>query len=239
MSVPNIKDQFVVKDSGERHQFESGMVRDTQSGKLEWDRIFDGPMAERWATLLTKAITKYADVEPGKPNWTLASGDAERIRFRKSAVRHFMQWLRGDTDEDHGAAVFFNINGFEYVKTKQAAPGPTEFAKMLYSDRKVPDSEIKLEEKPLDRRYECETCGSSPVTRAHNCPPFAQLKELTPLPDVMWRCIGCGERYTNPRLHQCDFINAHQRMCASCNEFRQVDDYCIRCGNCNHCCTEL
>ncbi len=202
MSVPNIKDQFVVKDSGERHQFESGMVRDTQSGKLEWDRIFDGPMAERWATLLTKAITKYADVEPGKPNWTLASGDAERIRFRKSAVRHFMQWLRGDTDEDHGAAVFFNINGFEYVKLKQAMPTPIP----------SPDSEIKLEEKPLTP---------------------------TPLPGVMWRCIGCNETYSNPRLHQCDWVNAHQRMCAQCHNFQMVDDFCIRCGNCNHCCTEL
>ncbi len=236
MSVPNVKDQFVVKDSGERHQFESGMVRDTQSGKLEWDRIFDGPMAERWATLLTKAITKYADVEPGKPNWTLASGDAERIRFRKSAVRHFMQWLRGDTDEDHGAAVFFNINGFEYVKLKQAMPTP------------IPDSEIKLKENRV--KVQCGICSTLHFAdERHACyhPPVPdseiKLEEKpltpTPLPGVMWRCIGCNETYSNPRLHQCDFVNAHQRMCAQCHGFRQIDDFCIRCGNCNHCCTEL
>jgi hypothetical protein len=111
-------DEFVVKDSGERQKFASGMVRDTATGKIDFSRVADGPMLKRWAAHLSKGETKYPDVTPGVPNWTLAAGRAEYVRFRKSAYRHFMQWFYGDTDEDHAAAVFFNINGAEFVKAK-------------------------------------------------------------------------------------------------------------------------
>jgi hypothetical protein len=109
---------FDVKDSGERAEFASGMVRDTSAGKTEWHRVADGPMLERWAVLLTKAVEKYPDLAAGVPNWTLASNREELERFRASAFRHFMQWFNGETDEDHAAAVMFNINGAEYVKTR-------------------------------------------------------------------------------------------------------------------------
>ncbi len=112
---------FEVKDSGKREEFASGMVRDTQSGKLEYDRMFDGPMADRWTALLTKAATeKYLDSADGTPNWMLADSPAELKRARKSVVRHLRQWLRGDVDEDHAAAVMFNLNLAEYVKLRIA-----------------------------------------------------------------------------------------------------------------------
>lgn len=113
---------FVIKDSGKRQEFAGGMVRDLEEGKPDIDRVYDGPMLDRWAEHLTKGKKKYEDVSPGVPNWTLAEGEAEMVRFRKSAARHFRQWRRGDTDEDHAAAVFFNINGYEYVKEKLHRP---------------------------------------------------------------------------------------------------------------------
>lgn len=106
---------YDVKDSGERQQFESGMVRDVTEGKIDYSLILDGPMFDRWAVHLTKGAQKYA-----KRNWMLANGDAELARFKESALRHFLQWYRGDVDEDHAAAVFFNINGAEFVKAKPA-----------------------------------------------------------------------------------------------------------------------
>jgi len=112
---------FAVKDSGERQSFEGGMVRDVTTGKIDWSRVADGPMLRRWAEHLTKAEPKYPDVEPGVANWTLAAGKPELVRFRKSAWRHFMQWWYGDTDEDHAAAVLFNINGHEFVKDRMNA----------------------------------------------------------------------------------------------------------------------
>lgn len=106
---------FVVKDSGERRQFASGMVRDTDAGKTLWHLVASGPMLQRWAVHLTKGAEKYSE-----NNWMKAEGEAEFNRFRASAFRHFMQWFLGDRDEDHAAAVMFNINGAEYVRDKMA-----------------------------------------------------------------------------------------------------------------------
>ncbi len=104
---------FLVKDSGKREQFESGMVRDVTEGKIDYSLVFDGPMFERWAQHMTKGAVKYS-----KRNWMKAAGQAEFERFRESALRHFVQWFMGKTDEDHAAATVFNINGAEYVSEK-------------------------------------------------------------------------------------------------------------------------
>lgn len=102
---------FETKDSGKRILFTSGMTRDTSEGKIDYTLVLDGPMFERWAALMTRGAVKY-----DARNWMKASGEAELERFKQSAFRHFIQWMNGDTDEDHGAAVMFNINGAEYVK---------------------------------------------------------------------------------------------------------------------------
>ncbi len=103
---------FDMKDSGIRQEFESGMVRDVTAGKIDWSLVANGPMLRRWAELLTNgAVVKGY----GKRNWMKAAGEDEYERFRESAFRHFMEWYLGERDEDHGAAVFFNINGAEYV----------------------------------------------------------------------------------------------------------------------------
>lgn len=106
---------FVLKDSGKRIEFESGMVRDTTEGKKQYHRVLEGPMFDRWAVHLTKGAAKYPDNEDGTANWTKAQCDAEYRRFKESALRHFIAWYRGERDEDRGAGVFFNINGAEYV----------------------------------------------------------------------------------------------------------------------------
>lgn len=101
-----------------RKVYGSGMVRDVEEGKIDYDRIYDGPLVDRYAKLLTDANNRYPDVEPGKPNWILAKTKEEMIRFRKSAARHFRQWMRQDEDFDHFAATLFNMNGYEMVKEK-------------------------------------------------------------------------------------------------------------------------
>ena len=101
---------YAIKDSGERKQFDSGMVRDTTRDKVDYLLVRDGPMYERWARHMTLGAAKYS-----KRNWMKADGQEDLTRFQESAIRHFEQWLKGETDEDHAAAVFFNINGAEYV----------------------------------------------------------------------------------------------------------------------------
>lgn len=111
-------DEFTIKDSGQRQEFASGMVRDVADDKIEYTSMRLGPMFKRWAEHLTKGRRKYPDVAPGVPNWTLAAGEAEYTRAQESAARHFEAWLAGQRDEDHAAGVFFNINLAEYVRDK-------------------------------------------------------------------------------------------------------------------------
>lgn len=106
--------EYVVKDSGESHTYESGMQRDTNWGKVDYSLVFDGPMLRRWAEHLTKGARKYE-----ARNWMKATGQVELDRFRESAARHFCQLMTGEageTKEDHLAAVFFNLNGLAYVE---------------------------------------------------------------------------------------------------------------------------
>lgn len=116
--------EFGLKDSGARQSFSSGMVRDTTEGKTNFLNVRFGPMLRRWATHLTKGRQKYPDVAPGTPNWTLAAGVEEYLRAKESAARHFEQWLTGNRDEDHAAAVFFNINLAEYVLERDPSIDP-------------------------------------------------------------------------------------------------------------------
>lgn len=106
-------DGFTTKDSGQRLVFDSGMQRDVSTNKIDYSLTLDGPLFLRWAALLDRGARKY-----DKRNWMKATGEEELVRFKESAMRHFIQWFYGDTDEDHAAAVLFNINGAEYVKEK-------------------------------------------------------------------------------------------------------------------------
>ena len=103
---------FETKDSGKRVDFASGMRRDIDDGKPRYDLI-PTFMLRRWAELLARGAKKY-----GENNWQLAESEEELKRFKASAFRHFVQWMDGEEDEDHGAAVFFNIAAAEMVKDK-------------------------------------------------------------------------------------------------------------------------
>ncbi len=108
---------YSIKDSGEREEFESGMVRDTAENKIDYTLAFDGPLLDRYASHLTEGAKKYA-----KRNWMQARGPEEMERFMESATRHFRQWQRRDTDEDHFSSTVFNMNGFEYVEAQLWVP---------------------------------------------------------------------------------------------------------------------
>lgn len=110
-----------IKDSGERVTYASGSMRDPSTGKIKWSRITFGPMMRRWAQHLTTAEAKYPDPTPGVPNFMLIETEEERIRYKESAFRHFMSWFHEDTDEDHAAAIFFNVNGVAIIDEKRAA----------------------------------------------------------------------------------------------------------------------
>lgn len=107
------QNKFVTKDSGARKEWESGMQRDTQDDKPRFDLIWQ-PMLKRWAELMARGAKKYDE-----NNWMKANSPEELVRFKASAYRHLFQWFNGENpEEDHAAAIFFNVMGAEYVKEK-------------------------------------------------------------------------------------------------------------------------
>jgi len=110
---------FIVKDSGERLDFDSGMRRDVQKNKPRFDLInpkilpYEETTLYRWAMLLMRGAEKY-----GYRNWEKANSIEEFERFKASAERHFRQFMDGETDEDHLSSVFFNLNAIVYLMWK-------------------------------------------------------------------------------------------------------------------------
>lgn len=92
--------EFETKDSGNRQDFSGGAVRDTQEGKPRYDLIPPGPL-ERLAMLYSRGAEKY-----NEHNWTKGIPVSRCIA---SLMRHVFQFVKGDTDEDHGAAILFNV----------------------------------------------------------------------------------------------------------------------------------
>lgn len=103
---------FVVKDSGAREEYESGMRRDSQEGKPRYD-LLPREALTRWAAHMEKGAAKY-----GEHNWRKAESRKELERFEASAFRHLVQWLDGERDEDHASAVLFNVAAAEYTRAR-------------------------------------------------------------------------------------------------------------------------
>lgn len=117
--APAAEAVWITKDSGKREEYDSGMKRDIQDGKPRFDLLFpigipySDQFLTRVAGLLARGAEKYDE-----RNWEKAEGEAELNRFQASALRHLTQWICGETDEDHMAAVVFNLMGAHLVEWK-------------------------------------------------------------------------------------------------------------------------
>jgi hypothetical protein len=117
-SIINLFDMETL-DSGKRAEYASGMVRDTNENKARFDLLvpvgipYKEQILTRFAELMQRGSVKYE-----ARNWEKASGSEELTRFKESAFRHLMQWMCGENDEDHAAAVMFNIMAYESTLVK-------------------------------------------------------------------------------------------------------------------------
>jgi hypothetical protein len=95
------------------------MQRDTQAGKARYDLLFpkDVPYSAQFLTRVAELLARGAE-KYSERNWEQAAGEVEMERFKSSALRHLAQWMAGETDEDHAAAVAFNLLGAETLKWK-------------------------------------------------------------------------------------------------------------------------
>jgi hypothetical protein len=108
---------FETKDSGARASYGNGGVRDTQAGKPRFDLLlplnvpYSAQLLTRWAALMGRGAEKYED-----RNWEQFADEEALERAKSSAIRHLMQLVNGERDEDHAAAVLFNVMVYEYVR---------------------------------------------------------------------------------------------------------------------------
>ena len=92
----------IIKDSGERREFETGAVRDMQEGK--------GDMASLpWEALL-RLSKHYENGAKKYVRWNYRKG-IPISSFIDSACRHLAKYQSGMDDEDHLAAAAFNVLG--------------------------------------------------------------------------------------------------------------------------------
>lgn len=91
-----------VKDSGEREEFGTGAVRDSQGDKGRYDLVLSlTHMIYRLARHFENGAVKYGD-----DNWK--KGIPLR-RYLDSAFRHLTKYAAGETDEDHLSAAIWNL----------------------------------------------------------------------------------------------------------------------------------
>ena len=111
--------EYKTKDSGKRKEYDSGMKRDIQDGKpslyfwIPKDMPYEKQPLTRIGYLATRGAKKY-----GAKNCYLANSNEEMERFKSSAMRHFLQWIMEEKDEDHFSACYFNMQMVEYLKWK-------------------------------------------------------------------------------------------------------------------------
>lgn len=91
---------YVIKDSGERREFETGAVRDMSAGKGRFD-LLPPEAIFAYATHMENGCEKYGD-----RNWEKG---IPLSSFWDSAVRHLFKYIMGMRDEDHLVAAFWNI----------------------------------------------------------------------------------------------------------------------------------
>lgn len=141
--------KFETKDSGQHAEYASGMRRDSQEGKPYFGLIltklqpYEEQMLTRYAALLARGAVKY-----DARNWENGDSEEELERAKESLLRHTIQLLAGETDEDHAAAVWFNTQAVEYfrwrIARKNEIPAGSLSADMIIAGVSSPALEIHI-----------------------------------------------------------------------------------------------
>lgn len=100
---------YILHDSGERREFETGAARDMEAGKGRFDLLPACAIA-RLARHYEAGANKYED-----RNWE--KGIPISVMM-DSALRHIFKYMDGKIDEDHLVAAAWNIMGAMWLEEK-------------------------------------------------------------------------------------------------------------------------
>jgi len=165
---------YQLKQSGEKETFTSGAHRDSQEGKPRYELI-PALSLRRVADLYTKGAEHYGD-------WNWAKG-MPFTRFLSSLHRHLQQFVMGEDDEDHLAAIVFNAMAIMYFQEREPFKWDDRgqqrefFRKNLTPDKTEPKNRA---------RDNCPGCGCS----------SAQLLRTQEVRGVVWEVRICRECHT-------------------------------------------
>lgn len=97
---------FIVKDSGQREEFDTGSRRDSREGKGRFDLLPTLPMREM-ALHYEQGAAKYGD-----HNWKKGQ---PLMRYVDSAMRHINALVAGEDTENHAIAAAWNMWSFRWT----------------------------------------------------------------------------------------------------------------------------
>ena len=100
----------MIKDSGERTEFETGAVRDMHEGK--------GDMASLPFAALLRLSKHYEAGAKKYGRWNYTKGILVSS-FMDSALRHILKYMDGQDDEDHLCAAAWNLMGAMWTEEKR------------------------------------------------------------------------------------------------------------------------
>ncbi len=103
---------YTTKNSWNNKTFEWGAKREVKTDKPRYDLIpIEALTRIAWA--YARGAVIYWD-----RNWEKGVNQEFIDGMKASAWRHFVQWANWETDEDHMAAVCFNLFWYEHLKKK-------------------------------------------------------------------------------------------------------------------------
>ena len=163
----------MIKDSGNRREFETGAVRDMQEGK--------GDMASLPNNAILRLSKHYENgaVKYGRWNYTKGINVSS---FMDSALRHIFKYMDGWDDEDHLSAAAFNILGAMEMegKHKELIDIPSREGKNCF-DYEAPTGffDRKIEKRCVEVTcYYNNSCActseSGDATLGQDCPKYME-----------------------------------------------------------------
>ena len=142
-----------VQDSGERKQFSTGAQRDTNTGKGAWSLLPFYSLL-RLAIHYENGAKKY-----GRHNWKKGMPLAQ---YLDAADRHLHKYMDGMRNEDHLAAVAWNVFAFLWTENAiREGKLPKELDDMGVTDLTLRGESIKCV--PQHLRAEWTTASINPT----------------------------------------------------------------------------
>jgi len=91
----------------------NGGLRSKETEKVDYTYAHP-EMLRRLCLHMQKGATHY-----GRDNWKQLTSKDDVVRYKRSLLRHCMQYLHDlePTDEDHLAAIIFNVQGLMYLES--------------------------------------------------------------------------------------------------------------------------